>query len=145
MPAGTGQTVAGRQSRGGTVWPLEASPHVRRSGADSWNRHRHASPVDGSTGPRNATFGDGAYFTDLAPEGIAGTTEHQLKRALFGTPWWPGSVDYYVAVDSSRVMPPPVWVGLLNSNTYPGSIYLSPSVTAVSIAGAVVRSGAVRF
>jgi hypothetical protein len=101
--------------------------------------------INASLGPRNATFGDGAYFTDLAPEGVTGTNEYQLKRALYGTPWWPESVDHYVAVDSSQVVPPPALVGPLNSKTYPGSIYLSPSTTAVSIAGAVLRNGPVRF
>jgi hypothetical protein len=98
-----------------------------------------------SIGQQNATFRDGAYFTDLAPEAVTGTTEYQLKRALFGTPWWPRAVDHYVAVDSSRVVPLPVWEAALNSKTYPGSIYRAPSAGEVSIAGAVRRSGAVLF
>ena len=101
--------------------------------------------INGSTGSTNARHGDGAYFTDLAPEGVTGTTAGQLSRALYGVPWNASRVSHFVAVDSSMVVPPPVWVAPLNSNTYPGSIYLSPSTVAVSIAGAVRRSGAVPF
>lgn len=98
-----------------------------------------------ATGSTNARHGDGAYFTDLAPTSVTGTTPGQLSRALYGVPWNTSKVTHYVAVDTSKILPPARWVAPLNSSTYPGSIYLSPSSTPVSIAGGVVGSGSVPF
>jgi RHS repeat-associated protein len=101
--------------------------------------------INASSGRVNARHGPGAYFTDLAPASITGTTPGQLSRALYDVPWNLRRVTNYIALDASRVVPTPHWVAKLNSNTYPGSIYLSSSTSVVSIVGAVLGAGEVEF
>jgi hypothetical protein len=98
-----------------------------------------------SSGEKNAKFGPGAYFTDLAPETVTGTTPYQLSRALYEIPWNFRRVTNYVAVDPEEMSNRPRWVHSLWSSTYSGGIYLASSTGPVSVAGAVRGSGRVSF
>lgn len=96
-------------------------------------------------GLTNARYGDGAYFTDLAPSSVTGTTADQLSYAMFRVPWNNSKVTHWVAVDVGRMANRPRWVPSLYGGTYNGGIFLSPSTGPVSVAGAVAGSGRIPF
>ena len=94
-----------------------------------------------SLNPRNARYGPGQYFTDIAPEMIGGRTLAttapgklslgQLARRLFGQPFAGRKLDAFLEVEIS---------GLAVRQVAP-NIFLVEGRTALDVIGRIVRHG----
>jgi hypothetical protein len=94
-----------------------------------------------SLNPRNARYGPGQYFTDIAPEMIGGRTLAntpagklslgQLARRLFGQPFAGRKLDAFLEVEVS---------GLAVRQVAP-NIFLLEQRTALDVVGRIVRHG----
>jgi hypothetical protein len=94
-----------------------------------------------SRGAKNARYGTGQYFTDIAPEAVGGRTLAttpagrlslgQLSSRLFRVPWNTRKLSHFIEVDvtglGARLVAPDIW--------------LIEGDTALTVTGRVVRSG----
>ncbi|MFL6656758.1 MAG: HYD1 signature containing ADP-ribosyltransferase family protein [Massilia sp.] len=107
-----------------------------------------------STGPTHARFGDGQYFTDLAPEAIGARTigdltaeqraqglisASQASQRLFNDTRMVGRLLHYIEIDVSGL---PLRQGMLPSGAAPrDNVQFVLGSTNFPLAGRIVRSG----
>jgi hypothetical protein len=99
-----------------------------------------------SLNPRNARYGPGAYFTDIAPERVSARTvseltaqevasgqlsQGQLARRLFGQPFAGNKLERFLEVDLS---------GLTVEEVAP-NIFLVRANVPLSVVDRIIRSG----
>jgi hypothetical protein len=103
--------------------------------------------LNASLNPRNARYGAGQYFTDIAPSQIGGRTvadmsaeqvaagqisQGQLARRLFGQPFAGNKLETSIAVDVTG----------MGANQVAPNIFLVNGTQPLNLAGRIVGAGA---
>lgn len=97
-----------------------------------YNAIMKSKVLNPSFGAKNARFGSGQYFTDIAP-GVF--TKGQTSYRLYGVPWNGSKLTHYIKIETS---------GLNVINNKPFN-FLSPSTSPLNLKGRILGGGATGF
>jgi hypothetical protein len=85
-----------------------------------------------SIGLKNARYGSGQYFTDIAPGTV---TQGQLSARLFRVPWFKSKLTHFIEIDVTGL-------GVIKNKSYN---FLLPSNTPLKISGRILGHGSSHF
>ena len=129
------------RSRVGTATTAEGATLFHYSSAEGQASILESHEMWASHGWKDARFGGGQYFTDIAPESIGGRTLvdtpegmlslGQLSRRLYEIPWNTAKLTHFIEVDVAGLEPIEV----------APNIWLVESDSVLDIDGRVVRIG----
>lgn len=109
--------------------PKTSAPLYHYTNEAGYNAIMKSKVLNPSIGVKNARFGSGQYFTDIAP----GTfTKGQTSYRLYGVPWNGSRLTHYVKIETS---------GLNIINNKPFN-FLNPSSAPLNLNGRILGGGA---
>ena len=143
MP-GTGGAIGGGLGRGVTTGenmsalgtlnfaPKISAPLFHYTNEMCYMAIMESKVLNPSIGMKNARFGNGQYFTDIAPGMF---TKGQTSYRLYGVPWNGRRLTHYIEVETS---------GLNIINNKPFN-FLNPSTAPLNLNGRILGGGATGF